>query len=323
LRPGPSESVPRYWEDLGPEGRIVFVEAGRRIRELDLEAGILRTLMEGPEGSWTTGLSASPAGEAYVVSYTPPPDRDGRPVSYPGLYELSGACLATETGCSADVLRPLLEAPDADEVFFDGRWASDGNAVYFSSYGRDPVTDVYVYRVELLHLRDGRREAILKDAVWMRPSRDGSQLVYVSAGEGDSAQALMVSGPNGEDPAEVFTSAGLPYIDSPMFSAGGDRVIFSAVGTSPAAYPWWEKLAGVVVAEAHAVPSDWWSINLSGGMPTRLTQFQLTGLTGDISPDGGYLAFGSSSAVYIIRLSDLGGTLALNTWAGGGLAWLP
>jgi hypothetical protein len=279
--------------------------------------------MEGREGSWTTGLSAAPDGSSFLLSYTPPPDVNGRLVSYPGLYLLSGECLTFDGGCPPENLHPVLEAPDANEVFFDGQMSPEADAAYFSSYGLDSSSGQYFYRLEFVRLADGRREILLNDGLWARPSRDGRRLVYVSAGYGMGVQNLMVAGPRGEDPSLLFSSETLPYLDSPIFHPSGEQVIFSAVGTGGASLPWWQRLAGVEVAEAHAVPSDWWQISLSGGAPTRLTEMQTSGLTGDISPDGQFLGFGASSAIYLIRLEDLGGTLALNTWAGGGLVWLP
>jgi hypothetical protein len=59
---------------------------------------------------------------------------------------------------------------------------------------------------------------------------------------------------------------------------------------------------GVTVARAHSnVPSDWWSIPLTGGEMTQLTNIQSMGLFGSRSPDGQFLASYSLNGSFVMR----------------------
>ena len=59
---------------------------------------------------------------------------------------------------------------------------------------------------------------------------------------------------------------------------------------------------GVQVVMAHDVPSDWWSVPISGGPATRLTQIQTIRLFGSVSPDKKYMASQSGEGILVMGL---------------------
>ncbi len=66
---------------------------------------------------------------------------------------------------------------------------------------------------------------------------------------------------------------------------------------------WFEKLWGIQVVSAHSVPSDWYSVSIKGGQPTRITNLNDTGLYADLSPDGRHMAFIGATGLYIMKLN--------------------
>jgi Tol biopolymer transport system component len=113
-------------------------------------------------------------------------------------------------------------------------------------------------------------------------------------------------------------------VDSPLFSPDGSAIIFSAVGEGPQpSLSWLDQLSGVQVASAHNVPSDWWWVPVTGGTPERLTKIYDTGLYGDFSPDGRYIAYLSVSGLYLMTPDGKEITPLLSLQVIGSLEWIP
>ena len=81
---------------------------------------------------------------------------------------------------------------------------------------------------------------------------------------------------------------------------------------------------GVQVVRAHAVPSDWWSVPLTGGELTRLTQIQTINLFASMSPDKGRLASVSGEGLFVMNWDGSNITQLLsNPGISGTVSWLP
>lgn len=129
---------------------------------------------------------------------------------------------------------------------------------------------------------------IVDHAFWPRISSDSSKLVYVSLVPVSGLNELFIANADGSNSRKVsFSGAWIPdIIDAPIFSPDGQSILFSAPGPSQSYQPnWFEKLMEIQVAKAHSVPSDWWSVPISGGTPTRLTNIQTINLFASILPD--------------------------------------
>jgi Tol biopolymer transport system component len=118
---------------------------------------------------------------------------------------------------------------------------------------------------------------------------------------------LTIADPDGGNAQEVvITGSYVPDIkDGPLFSPDGQSILFSgAVPVPPQSYHpnWLEKLMGIRVASANGgVPSDWWSVPVSGGEITRLTNLNSSSLYGSVSPDNQYIASYSAGGIFVMK----------------------
>ena len=124
---------------------------------------------------------------------------------------------------------------------------------------------------------EGAHEKILEQAFWPRLLGDSSRLVYVSLDTESGKNELFVANADGSNSQQVILSGtpALEIIDAPIFSPTGQSILFSAPLPSQSYQPnLFEKLMGIQAAKAHNVPSDWWSVPMTGGVPSRLTNLQ-------------------------------------------------
>ena len=140
---------------------------------------------------------------------------------------------------------------------------------------------------------------------------------------------LILSDADGTNPQQiVMTGKPIPiYIDAPLFSADGRSILFSGVSLNQqaSAPTWFEAISGVTVASAHSIPSDWWSVPVSGGAAKQLTHIQTTNLFGSISPDGKYIASYSGLGLFVMEPGATNAKMIINSLAGipSTVNWIP
>jgi len=81
----------------------------------------------------------------------------------------------------------------------------------------------------------------------------------------------------------------------------------------------------VRVASAHSLPSEWWSVPVSGEAATQLTQIQSPGLYAWLSPDGTQLASFSGNGIFVMAPDGSGLTMIVSDVGGipGTVNWIP
>lgn len=313
----PTTVVPILWQDLGLTGRLVYAEAAQRLNELDLATGVLRVLFEAPFGGWVTAATVSPDGATIAMAYAAPPE-PGTVASYTGIY------LLPREG-SPDPI-PLLLPPGPEAAYFNPAYAPDGASMYLVLLQRTPQDpdQAFSQTIGRYWIAEDRFETLAEEALYPRPSPNGTELAYVVIDPLDFSNELILSGPDAANPRPAVDPGLLPYYDSPVFSSDSSWLYFSAVGTGLSRSPsWWDQLTGVIQAEAHSLPSDWWRVSVRGGPPERLTDMGLSGLFGAPSPDGRSFAFLSSNGLFAMNLDGTGITALLNAWGSGSLDWTP
>ena len=83
---------------------------------------------------------------------------------------------------------------------------------------------------------------------------------------------------------------------------------------------------GVSVAKADGtIPSDWWSVPISGGVATRLTNLQTLGLFASVSPDNQHIASFSQDNIFVMNPDGSGLTMLIPNTQGlpGTVSWIP
>jgi hypothetical protein len=83
---------------------------------------------------------------------------------------------------------------------------------------------------------------------------------------------------------------------------------------------------GIQVAKADGnIPSDWWSVPITGGPLTRLMQIQALGLFASISPDNQHIASFSSNGIFAMDPDGSELTFLVPNTSGipGTVSWIP
>ena len=100
------------------------------------------------------------------------------------------------------------------------------------------------------------------------------------------------------------------------------KLFYSAdrLSNNPPHLPGSKNCLGITVASAHgAIPSDWFSVPLSGSQPTQLTHIQSLSLFASLSPDMKYIASYSVDGIFVMDLN--GKSLTKVVSYTGGTAW--
>lgn len=327
--------APFPWEGLGISGSIAFISYNfdelapvPYMVHLDLNDGRVVTDWRPPDNAWLANMALSPDGKQLAIAYAPPP-ADGSPQpGYTGLYLLPGTCLTD--GCLDAEPQPLF-AQQGVETSITPVWSPDGKYIYFAHIATPPGSAGVEFDLERIPAAGGAPEKLIANAIWPRPSPDGSKLAYVAYDPPNGVNDLYLAAPDGTQAAPLIPMGTFVSVDAPLFTPDGSTIYFSATGVGPLntapgsqSLSFWDKLTGVVVAEANGAPSEWWRMPLAGGQPSRLTQIATAGLSGGFSPDGQWLAFisyrgvglygvASQRVTWLVPLTTLGDVI----WMGG------
>jgi Tol biopolymer transport system component len=293
------------WGDLHLTGRLVYVNGlvvdnflSLQIQILNLETGGITTVFDAPKYSWIYYVTVSPDNKQIVFSYSPPPGKNGIDQD-----------IYTMPLDGSELPNLLFTPPAKEDDYTEAEYSPDGKYVYVTHVNyHSPPAEGQIYPLFTIfrkELPDGELEKIAEKTYWPKVSPDSSQITYVTVDLFARGNKLFVADADGSNPREVkITGPRLPDIkDAPIFSTDGQSLIFSAEMLTQSYHPsWLDRLMGVTVAKAHSnVPSDWWSIPLTGGEMTQLTNIQSMGLFGSRSPDGQFLASYSLNGIFVMR----------------------
>ena len=324
--------IPVTWASLNLTGKFVYnmgaVEDDNyivRVLMLDLVTGKLTSIYTAPLNAWVYYVSVSPDHKQLIMSYSPPLQENPDVVQALHTMPLDGS----------EPPQLLFTPPTPQDQYTQAEWSPDGKYIYYTHVNyqipNDPNRIYPLYNIFRMAYPGGRPESIAEGAYWPRLSLDASRLVYVSVDPLSIQHQLKIADADGGNVQEVVLSGSYtPDIkDAPIFSPDGQTLIFSApVPVPPPAYPlnWFEKLMGIHIARANgSIPSDWWSVPVSGGALTRLTQIQASGLYASLSPDGKHLVSFSGSGIFVMNLDGSELTILVPNLDGftGTVSWTP
>lgn len=322
----PSTRVPVSWAHLKLTGKLVYLsstmEGGKlssTVQMLDLVTGEVELIFSIPS-AWVYHAALSPDAKTLVMSYAPP--KESSSSAGRSLYVLSLDGMAEP--------QPLFTPPTPDDHYTQVEWSPDGNYLYYVHYNRqirmegqlDPVYDILRMRYP-----DGRPEKIADHAFWPRVSSDSSKLAYIFVDPDTARNELFMANTDGSNPQRVELSGSprLQIIDAPIFSPDGRAILFSAPESGQSYQPnFFEKLMGIQTARAHDVQSDWWSVAVTGGAPTRLTNLRTINLFASISPDQTHIASLSGEGIFVMDLDGSNLTqLVSDSGVHGTVSWIP
>jgi Tol biopolymer transport system component len=322
-----STTVPVTWVGLKLTGSLIYASASLTdvtpisIQELDLITGEIKTVFTTTGDAWVFYMTVSPDGKQLVMSYAPA--SSGTEIPSRALYTIP------VDGSAPPQL--LFQPPTPDDHYTQVEWSPDGTYIYYVHYNnkeRSQQGDLYpAYELFRMTYPDGQPEKIADKAFWPRISADSSKLVYVSLDPASGTNELFAANADGSNSQKITLSgSSLPgIIDAPIFSPDGNFILFSAPPPPQAYQPnWLDRLLGVQVARAHAIPSDWWSVPVNGGEVTRLTQIQTINLFASISPDKNRLASVSGEGLFVMNWDGSNLTQVLfNPGVSATVSWMP
>jgi Tol biopolymer transport system component len=325
----PTTTIPVTWSNLNLTGKLVFVSAHQGsdgnpvlgIQALDLLTGVITTIFQGPEISWIYYVTVSPDEKQLIMAYAAPPENQNQ--SNELLYSLP---LDGSTSPQLFVLPPTIF-----DRYPQVEWSPDGKYIYYvhNNYQNQPLDQHYpIYEIYRMVYPNGQPEKVADQAFWPRLSPDGSRLVYISMDPYTGKNKIFVASADGSNAQEVsLTGAWTPdIVDAPIFSPDGQSLIFSApIPPESSAPSWVEKLLGIQIAHAHSIPSDWWSVPVTGGNVRRLTNIGATGLFASLSPDKRLIASYSGNGLFVMNPDGTNLTLLIPDMGGvpGTVTWIP
>lgn len=307
---------PPAWASFELTGKLIFTSFttnnDQAIMRLDLVTGEIENLFVGEENSILNDVAVSPDGSQIIFAYAPPPEGGEVQLGFADLYIMPSDGSAEPT--------QLTEREDPSETYFNISWPVE-EYIYFAHFspGVGELGErIFASRVERLSYPDGEIEVLVEEATWPRLSHDGSQMAYVA----DTGEFFLANA-DGSDPEILIDLEAFTAVDSPLFSKDGEWLYFSAVPPENG-LSFWDRLFGVKVASAHAVPSDWWRLRLDGsGDMEQLTNIFEIGLFGDIVEEDRYIAFITTNGVQIMNPDGTGVFRLLSIPATGTLSWVP
>jgi Tol biopolymer transport system component len=320
----PMTQLPVKWANLNLTGKLIYTSStndqppATKIQVLDLKSGDLATIYDSSDG-WMYYATVSPDEKTLAVSYSPAGQANAS--SNRSLFLIPLDKIAQP--------QPLFVPPTADDHYTQVEWSPDGNNIYFVHYNHNNSGGQFyeVYEIYRMAYPNGTPEKIIDRAYWPRLSSEGARLVYVTLDPVSGLNELFTANADGSNSQKItFSGSWIPdIIDAPIFLPDGKSILFSAPGPGTSYQPsWFEKLAGIQVAEAHSIPSDWWSVPIDGGAPTQLTKIQTVNLFAAISPDQKHVASLSGDGIFVMDLDGSNLTqLVSNPGVHGTVSWIP
>jgi Tol biopolymer transport system component len=312
---------PPAWADLNLTGSLVYSQGTLGLMSLDLETGEKIALLQSDEKIWLSAAATSPDGQTIALAYSPPPTGQDVQLGYTGLYGIPADGSATSP-------TPILERTNPQESYFSPEWTPDGKYLYYAHFV--PIFDEaagnsFKYTIERIPYppQASAPEIIVEDAIWPKVSPDGNTIAFLKFDTVAYTQELYLSDIDGGNPTPLLPAGEFPSVDAQFFSPDGKTIIFNAVGEGQApALSFIDQLMGIQAADAHNVPSDWWSVTLGANEPpVRLTQLYDTGMYGDYSADGNWVAFIAASGIYVMKPDGTEVTPLIPIDALGTLEW--
>ena len=321
----PVTQAPITWAHLNLTGKLVYLSSttegdkiASEVQILDLATGNIATIFKASP-AWVYYATVSPDSKTLVISYSPP--RKANSSSSRSLYVIP-------LDSSAEP-QPLFTPPTPSDRYTQAEWSPDGKFVYYVHYNQEEREGQLLedYDISQMTYPEGKHKRILEHAFWPRVSLDSARLVYVSLDPDSGQNELFIANADGSNPQPVALS-GLQVpeiIDAPILAPDGQSILFSAPVPAQSYSPnFLEKVMGIQVAHAHNVPSDWWSVPVTGGVPTRLTNIQTINLFASVSPDRQHIASLSGEGIFVMDLDGSNLTQLLSDpGVHGTLSWIP
>jgi Tol biopolymer transport system component len=317
--------LPVTWGSLNLSGKLLYTSAVFQnqsvttgIRLLDLTTGNVNTIFQAPRGGWVDAVAVSPDHQQMILSYAPPTNTpSGAPRA---LYRLP----VDGSGSPQLLFTPASEY----DQYYQPEWSPDGHFLYFTHLNINMSQGAVTYEIWRMPFPNGKPEKLADKASWPRVSDDGTRLVYVWINPGTGVNRLVLANADGTEASKIpIRGTSTSIIDAPMFSADNQSIFFSAPNLGQSSTP------GVIPVRLNvsrplangSIPSDWWSVPVTGGKIKQLTNIRSLALFGNYSPDKKHIALYSADGIFVMYPDGSGLTELVDEvgQVGGTVSWIP
>jgi len=309
----------------GIQGRIAWPKDGD-LWIYDVNSKQQTKINSLPSGAAVTGASWSPDGQRILFAqfWRRPNERS------------SGADLMVANADGSNA-HPFVERDEPNTVLESPEWMPSGSVYYVTRVVTNGRESQSIVR---RHTENGPAETVVDNAYGPAVSPDESTLIYIRGSRVGQTMLKKTIGDAG-DGCELISDQVFQYLSLPRISPDGKRVAFGGSGEatkqpsgcggdphnppraegSPVVLELAAGLFTPVVAEAHGLPADVYSLKLDGSELTRIADIKDDDPTLAWSPDGAKLAIFGVSALYVVDAR--GGPVAKLVDQGGygGLDW--
>ena len=315
--------IPVTWGNLNLSGKLVYPSAvyqnqsvSMGIRLMDLVTGYATTIFQAPDGAWVDAVAVSPDNKLMILSYSPPIH-----TSYGGTRALYSLPL-DGSGSPQLLFNPASEY----DQYYQPEWSPDGSLLYFTHQSDNQGS--LTYDIWRMAYPNGNPAKLADDASWPRVSGDGTRLVYVLINSGTGVNELVLANADGTEARKVRLRGSVTsIIDAPMFSADNRSIFFSAPNLGQSSIP--SVMPVQLNLSTHladgSIPSDLWSVPITGGKPQQLTNIRSLALYGNFSPDKKNIALYSADGIFVMQPDGSGLTELVDDvgQVGGTVNWIP
>ncbi len=303
---------------LGLKGRLVYSQAQDGLWEVNLESGAIDQLWKPPEGGQLFGVAVSPDGLDIAMAYSPPSGELSIPRA--DLY------LANGDGTSPQL---LMQHSGLYESFDYPTWSPTGEWLYYTRsdvfINADQTFSDVILNIERIPAGGGQPEVVISNAEQPSISEDGSRIAYIHFNLETYTRSIWVANIDGSQAVQLLPDNRFFDVASPKFSPDGRLVAFAGSGQLqpgsglPERRSLVDRLLGVYPAHAHGLPWDFWTIPVTGGEPTKLTNWATDGAVLSWSPFGDGLAMMHLGGLFVRETGDP--VMLAETPLHGGLDW--
>ncbi len=301
-----------------PSGKLIFIEidvGDQFVSEYDVESQEVTRLFSAPENGWVSQIDILSDSAQLLMAYASPPPEGQIQFGYTDIY------LTAPDPTAVPALYIDKEHPEG--LVFNPVWSPQNEYIYYSRVipNSEDSTQFEIF-LERFEVETGQMVQIVPDGIWPAVSPDFEQISYVTVDPQSLGNSLWIANPDGTEAQMLVPEEAFEVVDVPLFSPDGRWLYFTAAENRETAVHWWHRLFGIQTASAHNIPSDWYRIPTSGGDFERLTTIDETGIFGDFSPDGQYIAFATFNGLYLMNPDGSGLEKILDVGASTSLSWI-
>ncbi len=287
--------------DFPPALRYLTIDAAAdpapRIVEVDTRSGSTRALFAAPPFSDVRQAVLKSDGHTLVFSYTPPPAGGS------GFYDRS-AIFTLDTRRPGAGPEHWFGELETGVFLVEPALTPDDRYLYYVRVERSAHDGGFGERFALKRFDavERSRRTLVPNAIWPRVSPDGNAVTFIGVNPLTLERGLYVSAADGSALRELIPRGRFFDIDAPVFSADSRTIYFTVAEPDRRQASRFSLISAAAAHADHNVPSSWWRIDASGGVPEPLGTPLALIRHGSLSPQGDAVLYSAAEGVFVLDL---------------------